>query len=205
MRGASLYNGMSMIWKILLPLFLLGQAAYAADGDFSARLQDWGKLFDGLRGKSMSEFIPSLPFPGQGGGIHHWKSPENNDGAKTVPGAQTSEIGESGPIGFDWLSYRDAFQGREHCATVDVVYVKQPSVDEALSSLNECLAEVSKAYGVQVAAVKGNDEILIVLTGVIPEGSTIAADLQHALAIRKNRLYLHPTRLQRIGSPAPTS
>lgn len=186
---------MQMLWTVPLAIFLLVSAAHADEGGMG-----WGRLFDGLRGKSIEQFIPSLPLPDSDGGIRHWQSPEDSDDGAHSSGARIPKVGKSGPIDFDWLSYRDAFQGRKHCGTVDVVYVKQPALDEALESLNRCLADVSKGYGVQVAAVKGEDEILIVLAGLIPEGSTVAADLQHSLAIRKNRLYLHPARLQRIGA-----
>ena len=192
---------MRLIWSLLVPILFLAQAAHAGDSPLQKRVRQWSQLFDGLKGKGIENFIPQVPGGGKGG-IHQWRTPdEKKHEIPPVPADAIPEIGKSAPLTFEWLNYRDAFEDRRSCGSVDAVYVTPPSMAEALTSLNKCLGSVTRTYSVQVTAVKGSGEILIVLSGMIPPGSTVAADLQHALAIRKNMLFERPARLQIIGQP----
>jgi hypothetical protein len=96
------------------------------------------------------------------------------------------------------MTYNDAFQ-IESCQFVDAVFIKQPTLAEAQAALEGCMNSVSAKYKAKVTATLGEGELIIVVSGFIPSGSLVAADLRHALEIRKGELFGHSARVIRLA------
>lgn len=95
-------------------------------------------------------------------------------------------------------SFRDALN-TEACHFVDAVNVRQPSLAESLTALGTCLSALSQKYGTTITATEGDSkEIVLVISGIIPAGSTIVADLRRSLELREGQLFGHPARVLRL-------
>ena len=88
----------------------------------------------------------------------------------------------------------DAFADLEACAIVDVVYVRQPSLPEAVSALAPCLEAVSKRYGAAATAA-ADTKALVIRIPVAASQTALARDLSAALAKRGGSLIGFPARV----------
>ena len=168
---------MKTLSTLLLWVLLISPAS-AAEMDLLAQMKGLTGLFDqGGVDMPLEGFIPSVPVPQK-------KGQESGDQMPAWP-----DMNKSGPVYQNWLSYKDAFTSSgEACMIVDIVYVRQPSLKEAVKALAPCLQAVSKAYKTALAAVEGDKKIVIAVSGVLAEGNTLLTDVEHALKIRKGSL-----------------
>lgn len=98
----------------------------------------------------------------------------------------------------NWAPLSDALK-TEACHFVDAVYIRQPTLAESIAVLEDCLSALSKKYGTTIEALEGdNKDIVLVISGIIPAGSTVTADIRHSLELREGRLFGHPARVLRL-------
>lgn len=105
---------------------------------------------------------------------------------------------EASPVKEHWTPYNDAF-GQEACLFVDALNIRQPSVQESVAALEPCLQKISADYRVDIRATQGDEGLVLVVSGILPAGSTATSDLRHALTLREGRLFGHAASVVRLG------
>lgn len=149
-------------------------------------LGDMGRmmdLFDGGR-KPMPRVSPSAP------AMMRRSAPVDASRWAPVP-----EAGEAAPAPVRPEDAADAFAGLEACAIVYVVYIRQPSLPEAVSALTPCLEAVSKRYGAAASAAAVDAKALVIRIPVAASQTALARDLAAAIAKRGGSLVGFPARV----------
>lgn len=163
---------------IFLSLLLGASSAACAEISLLERMGALSEMFDS--GLDRKERAPSRAVPFAEG---RWSAAAKMEGV-AQPNA--------------WIVYRDAFAGEE-CRIVDAVYVRRPTLEEAAESLKGCLKVLSETYRTTITVTRGEGGLVIVVSGIIPSGSTVAADLRHAVELRESRLFGHPAEVLRLA------
>lgn len=166
--------------------------------DTAPLVKDMGRmmdLFDGGR-KPMPRIAP----PGAAAASTRRTAPV--DSARWAP---VPEVGEAAPAVARPEDAADAFADLEACAIVDVVYVRQPSLPEALSALAPCLEAVSKRYGAAATAAAGDAKALVIRIPVTASQTALARDLNAAIAKRGGSLIGFPARVSAELAPVQSS
>lgn len=89
---------------------------------------------------------------------------------------------------------KDAFAGLDACTIVDAVFVRQPTIEEAISYLQPCMEAVSKKYSEQIVTyVQESHQELRKEKSIVVEvgtenGPFAFRDLKYAVKIRKLHL-----------------
>lgn len=116
----------------------------------------------------------------------------------------------------------DLFSSIEECRIVDAMFFVQPTIPAAVQMLGGCMKQVSKQYkvparasalvtpwggpgdGPQGGTLSG---ILITVSGKVPAGNPVLADLSYSLKERRNHLFGHKVVLSpsRLNSEADLS
>lgn len=116
----------------------------------------------------------------------------------------------------------DLFSSIEECRIVDAMFFVQPTIPAAVQMLGGCMKQVSKQYkiparasalvtpwggpggGPQGGTLSG---ILITVSGKVPAGNPVLADLSDSLRKRRNQLFGHKVVLSpsRLNSEADLS
>ncbi|MFH2204643.1 MAG: hypothetical protein ABIJ96_16130 [Elusimicrobiota bacterium] len=156
-------------------LFAAGGAS-AATPDLMPQAQSLGGLFDSGLGFRSGTMIPAPFSEGRWGAAPRIESSGAKDGR---------------------MQYRDALD-IEACHFIDAQYFRQPTLEEAAAALKSCLAAVAQKYRTTVAVSQNDKELVIVVSGILPAGSTVAADLRQALEMRQGRLFGHSARVVRL-------
>lgn len=107
--------------------------------------------------------------------------------------APVPEVGQAAPAAP--AEAADAFSNLEACAIVDVVYIRQPSLPEAVSALTPCLEAVSKRYGAAATASAVESKALVIRIPVAASQTALARDLAAAIAKRGGSLIGFPARV----------
>lgn len=110
----------------------------------------------------------------------------------------------------------NAFANLDECRILDVKFVKQPALREAVGMLRPCVQAVGKKYGVTVTASEFLMESLtalppvktpgigILISGRIPAGNTVYNDLRFSVKVlRGGSLLCHPAVVEYLGEIAP--
>lgn len=105
--------------------------------------------------------------------------------------APVPEISGSAPFSARPEEAIDALAGLEACAVADVVFIRQPSLEEAAQALRPCLEAVSKRYGAAAVLSIEKNTLLIRLPATAAHGP-LARDLGHSLKARSASLLGHP-------------
>lgn len=119
--------------------------------------------------------------------------------------APVPEAGEAAPAPVRPEEAADAFAGLEACTLVDLVYIRQPSLPEAVAALAPCLEAVSKRYGAAAAAAPADAKSLVIRIPVAASASALARDLGAAIAKRGGRLVGYPARVSAELAPVQPS
>jgi hypothetical protein len=189
--------------SLLIGLLFISAPAFAGGGGLFAEINRFAELFDGAAKGGEVSPPQALPMP-KGGDTFG-----ENPWWKTVPGMPVA------PKGGEWgvpsiegvpiespAKHRDVFKEIQPCQAADYVYLRQPSTDEAITTLNDCLGALSKRYGVSVTAAEGKGGIVLMISGLVPPGSTLKSDLKTALQLRGGKIYGIQTKLVDLERPA---
>ncbi len=186
-----------------LALLIPAAPAFAGNNDLLLQMQEFTGLFDGGRADVVEVAPPSeMPIPeGETRKKENWWG--------TLPGFPAA------PKGGDWdvpsiegipiegpTKHRDVLKEMSPCQAIDFVYARQPSASEVVTVLSDCLSALSKRYKVQITAAEGRKGIVVMISGLIPPGSTIKADLESALHLRGGKLFGHSVTLVDLERPA---
>lgn len=174
--------------KLITPFLLaLALSLPVRAADTAPLIRDMGRmmdLFDGGR-KPMPRIAP----PGAAASSRR-SAPIDASRWAPVP-----EFGETAPAAARPEEAADAFANLEACSIVDVVYIRQPSLPEAVSALAPCLEAVSKRYGAAASAVAADSKALVIRIPVAASNTALARDLSAALAKRGGSLIGFPARV----------
>jgi hypothetical protein len=116
---------------------------------------------------------------------------------------------------------KDAFDGLQACTIVNAVFVRQPTLKEAVNMLEPCMKAVSKKYGITVSASQslmphtnasqqaaphgvGGQGIGILVSGQLLIGNPVLRDLNHSVnKIHGGYLLTWPAYVQYLGEIIP--
>ena len=174
----------------IAPLLLLLAAAHpvhAADTPLLGDVKGMFELFNEGR-KDMPRIAPK--------GAASMRRSAPVDSSKWAPVPEF----DGAPAAANPAEAADAFSGLEACLIVDVVYVRQPSLPEALNALAPCLEAVSKRYGA-AASAKADQKALVIRIPVAASQTALARDLSAALEKRDGRLIGFPARVSAELAP----
>ena len=169
-------------FSLFLGLLLSASSAFAGEFNLLGDLGRLGGLFDGKRADILEVSPPpTMPAPNTG----DW-------GVPSIQGVPIEALNK----------HRDVFKEIQSCEAVDFMYFRQPSAAEAIGSLSDCLSALSKRYGVAITAAEGRTGIVLMVSGLIPPGSTVKSDLATALQLRNGKLFGIPSALLDLERPA---
>lgn len=175
--------------KPIATLFLAAAFALPVSAAETPLVNDMGRmmdLFDAGR-KPMPRFAP------------HGASMRRSAPVDASLWAPVPEVGQAAPAAP--AEAADAFFGLEACVVVDVVYVRQPSLPEAVAALTPCLEAVSKRYGAAASAAAADAKALVIRIPVAASQTALARDLAAALEKRGGRLVGFPARVSAELAP----
>lgn len=161
-----------------------------------------------------------MPFAVQGGGLEDEKSKADafeaalsqagKEATQEVPlgrfeGDEEGQFG--GPRPHPDLMAKDAFEGLGECSVLNAMFVRQPSLRDAVSMLGPCMQAVSRKYGVGVSVSEtivasghklgGPPGIGIFVSGPLPMGNAVLLDLRYAVEVlRRGRLLSYPAMVK---------
>ncbi|TBR23712.1 hypothetical protein EPO15_05400 [bacterium] len=180
--------------KLTLPLFAALALALPVRAAEHPLVGDMGRmmdLFDGGR-KPMPRIAP----PGAAAAAVRRAAPV--DAAQWAP---VPEAGAGAPAAARPDEAADAFANLEACTVVDVVYIRQPSLPEAVTALAPCLEAVSKRYGAAATAGAADTKALVIRIPVAASQTALARDLSAAIAKRGGSLIGYPARVSAELAP----
>ena len=171
--------------KTLLPLLLALAGPARAEMPLVTEMGAIMNLFDG--GRAPHPFsVPQEPAK--------MRKSAPVDASQWAP---VPEVGASAPAA---APAGDAFAGLEECQVVDLVYVRQPSLPEAVGALTPCLEAVSKRYGASATAA-ADQKALVIRIPVTAAESPLARDLAAGVAKRGGLLVGFPARVSAELAP----
>lgn len=92
---------------------------------------------------------------------------------------------------------KDAFKDLRECSVADALFIRQPSLKEAVDMLEPCMKAVSKRYGVTVSVKEGkmpdsaDPGIGIFVRGELMIGNPVLMDLDYSIKLRRGGLFGH--------------
>ncbi|PCI39925.1 MAG: hypothetical protein COB53_02405 [Elusimicrobia bacterium] len=186
-----------------IAFFIFAAPAAASDASIFSEME-WLSDFFGEGRADIVEISPPSEMPIPKGETKNaapwWKSiPElptsPQDGGWDAPRIEGVPIEGGNKFG-------DVLKEMQSCQSVDYVYARQPSTKEVVAALSSCLTDLSKRYGVKITAAEGTHGVVIMISGLIPPGSTVKSDLESSFQLRDGKLFGHTVSLIDLERPA---